>query len=107
MARPHYPGEMLRDYPSLPLVPRTLQAPHRRREGSAVLSRPMPESLLHGLPSLGSAGGSRWRPKSGGNQESLASNVHVGYSARLPIGAPGEADKVVASATPRSGSRRV
>ena len=89
MARPHDPGEMLHDYPLLPLVPRTFQAPHQRREGSAVLPRPVPEVLLLGSLSLGSAGGIRGRPKSGGNQESLASNVHVGYSAKVPAGAPG------------------
>jgi hypothetical protein len=91
MARPHDPGEMLHDYPLLPLVPRTLQATHQRREDSAVLPHPMPEVLLLGLPSLGSAGGIRGRPKSGGNQESLASNVHVGYRAKVLVGARGAA----------------
>src|SRR5215831_9321440 len=89
MARPHDPGGMLHDCPLLPLVPHTFQAPHQRREDSAVLPRYLPEGLLRGLPSLGGAGGIRGRPESGGNQESLASNVHVGYSAKLPVGAAG------------------
>jgi hypothetical protein len=89
MARPHYPGEMGRDRPLLLLVSCPLQASYQRREGSAVLPRVVPEELLLGLPELGSAGGIRGSPKSGGNQESLASNVHVGYSAKLPAGAPG------------------
>jgi hypothetical protein len=72
-------------------------APAARRLSS--FAEPYAENLLLGLPNLGSARCARRRPKSGGNQESLASNVHVGYSANLPVGAPG-AHKVIASPTP-------